>query len=92
MKTDNIMQYNGYNIVSNPLMTKTETIEVVKSKVEKFFDMVVRWNPCNAHLRRPDFETFTKPSDEIIVMENQRTMVCHPEIFKRISAAMEDKR
>jgi hypothetical protein len=86
-----INTFNGYKLVANPNLVKSRTVEVVKSRWEKFWDVVVRWNPCNAHLTRPDFETISEPSDEVIIMENVRTMVAHPAVIAKLKQAIKEK-
>ena len=83
--------FNGYRLVANHNLVQTKTVEVVKSKWEKFWDVVVRWNPCNAHLTRPDFETWSEPSDEVIIMDNVRTIVAHPAVIAKIKQALKNK-
>lgn len=74
--------YNGIRIIESPTLEIKKLKRMCRSKKKR---IIKKWlkNPKNYHMV-PDIHYY--------LLENERALVCHPEIAKRIIAAIEERK
>jgi hypothetical protein len=74
------MIFNGYNIISDPV----NMVDRIYTKIQTRKFKNRRW--VKKYIRK---YSYTTPSKDILVMETNKTMVCHPIVYEQIRQANE---